>query len=159
MTSRAENSAHDLLHNAHFVHFKRKRRWRWTYGAFLFSRSPAEESRERFGRFLIELRASYASSCSFAASHFHTNVAIVSHTFLSRSDCRMTMTMKIHQFAFHDQFVFSGPLVEIEKSRGLATARRKTISLFYFILYFFFAAAQCGEKEQIIRNGLRLRKK
>lgn len=89
--------------------------------------------------------------------HIFMYVAIVSHTFLSRSDSRTTM--KIHQIEFHDQFVFSGPLVEIEKSRGLATARRKIISLFYFIFFFLCCCSVWRERTDNKKNGLRLRKK
>lgn len=64
----------------------------------------------------------------------------------------------ILQFAFHDQFVFSGPLDEIQKIRGLASGWRKII--FFLIIYFIFLLLLllCGERDNTQRTEIAQKK-
>jgi hypothetical protein len=60
--------------------------------------------------------------------------------------------MKIHQIEFHDQFVFSGPLVEIEKEPWSRDSLEENYLSFLFHYFYSLLLFSCGEKEQIIRK-------
>lgn len=62
------------------------------------------------------------------------------------------MTMKIHQVEFHDQFVFSGPLVEIEKSPWSRDSSEENYLSFLFHFFFFLCCCSVWRERTDNKN-------
>lgn len=151
MTSKSENSAHDLLHNAHFLYlFIRKRWWCWTYVLTSLPKSHEHKSSESSKETSCLHMLPLPSTFSYMLQSFPT---------LSWAEATAEWLWKYINSPFTISSCSAVHLSRLKKkNRGLATTWRKII--FFLFHYFFSLLLFCVEKKkQIIRKRTEIAQK